>query len=155
MLPGRIRPRALAASEKIYVDRLKKENIETNLYRVNKHTSNRPSKNLKKNDSLLLKKIKKDDYVVLCDERGLQIKTNDITNLLKLARSRSEKFYKYQRLVFSIGEPCGFSDAILKRANEIWSLSGLVMAGGIARLVLLEALYRGVKILEGHPYHNE
>jgi 23S rRNA pseudoU1915 N3-methylase RlmH len=31
----------------------------------------------------------------------------------------------------------------------------LVMAGGVARLVLLEALYRGAMVLEGHPYHNE
>ena len=72
-----------------------------------------------------------------------------------MSRSNSDKLYNYKRLIFSIGDSYGFSDEILNRADEIWSLSGLVMAGGIARLVLLEALYRGVKILEGHPYHNE
>ena len=37
MLPGRIRPRALEVSEKIYIDRLKKENIHINIYRPNKY----------------------------------------------------------------------------------------------------------------------
>ena len=155
ILPGRIRPRALEPSEKIYTDRLKKEKIHINIYRPNKYHSKITSRNIIKNDSLLLQQFKKDDYVVICDEKGVQVKTNDVTNLLKLARSNSDKLYNHRRLVFSIGDSYGFSDEILNRADEIWSLSGLVMAGGIARLVLLEALYRSVKILEGHPYHNE
>ncbi len=155
MLPGRIRPRALEVSEKMYIDRLKKEDININTYRPNKYHSKITPRNLIKNDSLLLKQFKKDDYVVLCDEKGVQVRTKDVTKLLKLAHSKSDKLYNCKRLIFSIGDSYGFSDEILNRADEIWSLSGLVMAGGIARLVLLEALYRGVKILEGHPYHNE
>ena len=103
----------------------------------------------------MLQQFKKDDYVVICDEKGVQVKTTDVTNLLKLARSKSDKLYNHNRLIFSIGDSYGFSDEILNRADEIWSLSGLVMAGGIARLVLLEALYRSFMIIDNHPYHNE
>ena len=154
-MPGKIRPRALQESEKIYVDRLEKEKVEIISYRSNKCRLNNSDKKLLKTDSTLYKQLKKNDYIVLFDEKGVQVKTRDVTNLLKSARSKSGVFYKYERIVFSIGGSHGFSEQILKQADEIWSLSGLVMAGGIARLVLLEALYRGIKIIEGHPYHNE
>ena len=60
-----------------------------------------------------------------------------------------------RRLIFLIGGPYGFSDLIRKRADIICSLSGLVLASGIARIVLLEALYRSFMIIDNHPYHNE
>ena len=57
--------------------------------------------------------------------------------------------------MFIIGSPSGFSDDVRNNANLVFSLSGLILAGGIARLVLLEALYRANMILDNHPYHNE
>ena len=82
-----------------------------------------------------LKQVRADDFVVVCDERGSHIETADVAKLLGLARAGSERLSGRGRIDFAIGGAYGFSEAVRTRADEVWSLSGLVMAGGIARLV--------------------
>ena len=53
-----------------------------------------------------------------------------------------------------IGGSLGLSDAVLKRANETLSLSDMTLPHRIARLVLLEQIYRAHKICAGEPYHK-
>lgn len=57
-------------------------------------------------------------------------------------------------LCFLIGGPEGLSQDILKRCDERWSLSKLTLPHPLARIVLLEALYRAWSIICNHPYHK-
>lgn len=57
-------------------------------------------------------------------------------------------------LCFLIGGPEGLSPEILKRCNERWSLSRLTLPHPLARVILLEALYRAWTIISNHPYHK-
>lgn len=57
-------------------------------------------------------------------------------------------------VTFVIGGSLGLSGAVLQRANETLSLSDLTLPHRIARLVLLEQVYRAHKILFGEPYHK-
>lgn len=57
-------------------------------------------------------------------------------------------------LCFLIGGPEGLSPELLAQCEEQWSLSSLTLPHTIARIVLLETLYRAFSILNNHPYHK-
>lgn len=54
-----------------------------------------------------------------------------------------------------IGGPDGLAPACLERAECSWSLSPLTFPHGLARVVVVEQLYRAWSVLAGHPYHRE
>jgi 23S rRNA (pseudouridine1915-N3)-methyltransferase len=87
--------------------------------------------------------------VVLCDERG---ETPDSTELSKwMGRWRNEGV---RELDFAIGDAHGFNDADRRAADRVLALSALTFPHRLARLVLVEQLYRAGTILAGHPYHH-
>lgn len=57
-------------------------------------------------------------------------------------------------LCFLIGGPEGLAAAVLAQCHERWSLSTLTLPHALARIVLLETLYRAWSILHNHPYHK-
>lgn len=56
------------------------------------------------------------------------------------------------RLVFVIGGFAGLSDAVKRRADAVWSLSSLTFTHDLARVLLMEQLYRALSIIHHHPY---
>ena len=59
-----------------------------------------------------------------------------------------------QQLLFAIGGPDGLTDKVLTRAPFTLSLGKLTLPHELARIILLEQLYRAFTILKGHPYHS-
>jgi 23S rRNA (pseudouridine1915-N3)-methyltransferase len=57
-------------------------------------------------------------------------------------------------LKFFIGGPYGFEDNFLKKSDQVISLGKLTMSHRIAKVVLLEQIYRGFSIINNHPYHK-
>ncbi len=97
----------------------------------------------------ILKLIKKDDYVVLLDERGKDINTPSFAKLLDTHLQSGTK-----RLVFIIGGAFGVGDEVVTRANLTLKLSSLVFSHMLVRLILVEQLYRASSLLEGSAYHH-
>ena len=60
-----------------------------------------------------------------------------------------------KRLVFVVGVPYGFSDAVYKAAAEKISLGKMTFSHQMIRLIFIEQIYRAMTILNNEPYHHE
>lgn len=103
----------------------------------------------KKEGETIMDFLQKDDYLVLLDERGKQVSSEDLAAFIQQRGNESVK-----TLVFLIGGAFGVSDAIKKRANFTWSLSKLVFPHQLARLILAEQVYRACSINRNEKYHH-
>jgi 23S rRNA (pseudouridine1915-N3)-methyltransferase len=85
---------------------------------------------------------------VLLDARGRQFTSEEFAELLRDQQDRGT-----QNLLFGIGPADGFSNEARSSADLILSFGKMTMAHELARVVLLEQIYRAFTILKGHPYH--
>ena len=155
LLPGKIKPKALLAAQDEYIKRLKSFGVEVVEYKDEKVSSRSPEQTKDAEADRINKLLKEGDYLVACDERGKKIQTLEMAELLRAARQGSHPMAGKRRMVLVIGGALGLSQRVRERADTVWSLSSLVMAGGVARIVLLEGIYRSMTVVENHPYHNE
>ena len=155
LLPGKIKPKVLAPAEAEYAKRLARWGVEIREYKDARVDAKNPENTRKEEATRIEKLLKAGDFLVACDERGTPIQTQKLATILQEASAGGGSFSGRQRLVILIGGAVGLDESIRTRADAVWSLSSLVMAGGVARIVLLEGLYRAMTILRGHPYHNE
>lgn len=90
------------------------------------------------------------DFVILLDERGVNISSPELAD--KIQKAGNEEGL---RIVCIIGGAFGVSPEVRSRANFIWSLSKLVFPHQVARLLLVEQIYRSLTILKREKYHHE
>ncbi len=102
-----------------------------------------------KEGEMILDFIKKDDYLVVLDERGKQLTSEGLANFIQARANESEK-----NIIFLIGGAFGLSKEVLKRADHSWSLSQLVFPHQLVRLILAEQVYRACSILRNEKYHH-
>ena len=102
-----------------------------------------------KEGDLILKKIKSTDCLILLDEHGKQFDSVAFSGYLQKHMNSGVK-----QVVFVIGGPYGFSDAIYKKAKGKISLSKMTFSHQMIRLFFIEQLYRGFTILRNEPYHH-
>jgi 23S rRNA (pseudouridine1915-N3)-methyltransferase len=89
-----------------------------------------------------------DGWVVALDRQGRQLASEE---LAAFVREREEQ--PPQRTVFVIGGPRGLAPGVLDGARTRLSLGAPTLPHQLARVVLLEQLFRAFKILRGEPYH--
>ena len=87
--------------------------------------------------------------LVMLDQRGRQFTSEEFAELLRDQQDRGT-----QTLVFAVGPPDGFRTESRSAADLVLSFGKMTLAHELARIVLLEQLYRGFTILKGHPYHT-
>lgn len=86
--------------------------------------------------------------LVLLDGRGKQLSSEEFATYLGNYQDRNPL-----PLLFAVGPANGFTAEIRQEANLLLSLGKMTVAHELARVVLLEQLYRAFTILKGHPYH--
>jgi 23S rRNA (pseudouridine1915-N3)-methyltransferase len=87
-------------------------------------------------------------YLILLDGRGKQLSSEELSQFFRSHQERNP-----QPLLFAIGAADGFSENVRNRADFTLSLGKMTIAHELARVMLLEQLYRAFTILKGHPYH--
>jgi 23S rRNA (pseudouridine1915-N3)-methyltransferase len=97
----------------------------------------------------IVDKIPEGSFVVALDERGRSMSSEGLAGMLErhMLQSTSE-------LTLIIGGAYGLSDEVKQRADLLLSLSEMTLTHQMARLLLLEQLYRGFTIVRNEPYHN-
>lgn len=86
---------------------------------------------------------------VLLDPEGSEWTSEQLANELRYWRDHGTK-----EVTFIVGGPNGVSDDLSSRADKRWSLSRLTFTHEMARVVLLEQLYRAYTIIHGLPYQK-
>jgi 23S rRNA (pseudouridine1915-N3)-methyltransferase len=136
----------------LYKNRIKKYSVfEIITLPDVKNTKNMPVQEQKtKEAAKIIQSITDDDYIVLLDEKGKELRT------LEFSVALGKMFFlPRKRIVFVIGGPWGFSEAVYIRADYKMSLSKMTFPHQLVRLLFLEQLYRAFTIIKGEPYHHQ
>jgi 23S rRNA (pseudouridine1915-N3)-methyltransferase len=97
----------------------------------------------------ILKRLPADAYVISLDrDKGKQLPSEKLAEKL-------EEFGVSGRghIALAIGGPLGLSPEVLRSSRELWSFGPITLPHALARVVLLEQIYRAVKIQRGEKYH--
>lgn len=122
-----------------------------------KNTSKNASPNTSKNNNTnkeiekilqIIAEDKESTAHIALDETGEMYSTQNFTKYI------SKKLINYKKINLYIGGPNGHDESILKKCNDIISLSKMTFTHKIARLILVEQIYRVYNIAHNHPYHK-
>ncbi len=103
-----------------------------------------------KEGTMILEQLQPTDLVILLDEKGKEYTSSAFSVFLAQKMLNGVK-----RLIFVVGGPYGFSDAVYQRADDLLSLSKLTFSHQMVRMIFAEQLYRAMTIMKGEPYHHE
>lgn len=102
---------------------------------------------LTKEGKKLLSLVPTDSYIIALDVGGRNISSEGTARVL------GKLWDAGRNVAFIIGGPLGIADEIRSAAQECWSLSALTFTHQMARVILLEQIYRAYKINNGEKYH--
>lgn len=106
------------------------------------------NENIKIEEELILKNVDKKSYIILLDIKGKMIDSIELSNLI------DKTFISYPKITFIIGGSNGVTENIRNIANYRLSFSSMTFPHGLFRGVLLEQIYRSLKILNNESYHK-
>lgn len=98
---------------------------------------------------LILRAVAQNADLVLLDEHGKEYRSIEFADYIQ------KKMSSGRDVVFVVGGPYGFSEAVYQRANGKISLSKMTFSHQMVRLFFVEQIYRAMTILRGEPYHHE
>lgn len=99
---------------------------------------------------MISKNINSSDHLILLDDKGSKFTSLQFAEQLNHWMSHVQT-----KVIFLIGGAFGFDENAYLTARQKLSLSSLTFSHQLARIVLLEQIYRGLSILNNEPYHNE
>lgn len=104
------------------------------------------TKNLE--EKLILDAASGSSLLIAFDERGKQQSSKELSKSIEKWQLEGES------VAMIIGGADGLSSELKQKCNLIWSLSNLTLTHSMARLLLVEQLYRGHSLITNHPYHR-
>jgi len=104
---------------------------------------------LKREGARILAKVPERTFLIALDEQGRNLKSEQFADLLS-----TEMLHGGRDWCLVVGGPYGLDDDIRDRADLTLSLSKMTFTHQMARILLLEQLYRSCTIIKNEPYHN-
>ena len=104
--------------------------------------------NIKEEGDLILRRIQDKDYLVVLDIKGKEMDS------INFSRFMDTSLMHYANITFVIGGSNGVDDRIKNCANERISFSKMTFPHQLFRIILLEQIYRGFRILSNESYHK-
>lgn len=98
---------------------------------------------------MIMKAVTSSADLILLDEHGKEFRSIEFADYVQKRMSSGRD------VLFVVGGPYGFSEAVYQRANGKISLSKMTFSHQMVRLFFVEQLYRAMTILKGEPYHHE
>ena len=102
----------------------------------------------RKEGERLLERISPSAQLVVCDERGVSLSSEQFANWIGERRDRAHD------VAFVIGGAYGLDAPLRSRSSLVLALAPWTLPHELARLVLAEQLYRAGTLLRGEPYHK-
>lgn len=125
--------------------------VETKIIADVKRTASlAPARQKELEGEAILAALRPDDRVALLDENGREFTSREFAAFMQKQMASG-----IRRLVFIVGGPYGFSDAVYARADSKVSLSRMTFNHEMVRLFFVEQLYRSQTILHNTPYHHD
>ena len=151
---GKIKEKYFTAAIAEYAKRLSKyctlNMIEVSDEKAPETLSDKEMTQIKdKEGQRILSKIKEAQFVVTLEIKGKQLTSEGLSEMMAGLGLEGNS-----DVVFVIGGSLGLSDIVLKRSNFSLSFSKMNFPHQMMKVVLLEQIYRGFRIMKGEPYHK-
>jgi 23S rRNA (pseudouridine1915-N3)-methyltransferase len=143
---GRTRNPHLAALSEDYLGRIRRL-LPLDLAQLREPRMSDDRRRASEEGKRIMGRIAPGDYVVALDEGGRARTSQEMAGILevRMGSGRGD-------LVFVVGGPAGLSAELRERANLLLSLSKLTLSHDLARILLLEQIYRSLTIIRNLPY---
>jgi 23S rRNA (pseudouridine1915-N3)-methyltransferase len=140
----------LREGERFYLDRLKRyartKWVEVKPARI--YAKKPVQEILRKEGAAITKQLNRQDHVISLDRMGTRRTSEELASHIdRLSMTHSQ-------LALVVGGPLGLPEEVLQMSHETLSLSSLTLTHEMARLILLEQLYRAFTIIRGEKYHK-
>ena len=106
-------------------------------------------RDIEKESEEILSRIGKDSFIVVADERGRDMSSLEFAGLIERHRLAGTR-----GMTFILGGHAGVSDGVRRRADLLLCLSSMTLTHEMARVVLLEQVYRAFTIIHDLPYQK-
>ena len=104
---------------------------------------------LEQEGNRLLQKIPESAFVITLDIIGKKLDSTEFSSFIEKNMNQGNSY-----LVFVIGGSLGLADAVKKRGDFSLSFSDMTFPHQLMRVILLEQIYRGFRIMRNEPYHK-
>ena len=142
---GKMKDKGLKAVEQDYLKRIQRFNKCQIIELKESNSAFEVNRIIEDESQRLLKSIKDNEYLILFDVKARQMDSLQFAQTINHAGSN---------IAIIIGGSIGFDDRVRQRANQIISLSKMTFPHLLARIIILEQLFRAYKILNHQNYHK-
>jgi 23S rRNA (pseudouridine1915-N3)-methyltransferase len=143
---GKLKKGPVEALARTYADRIR---WTVHIREVEAKHNNPAHQNARENEKLL-QTLPRDAYVMALDGRGKTLSSIEFAKKIRALHDEARP-----HIAFVIGGSEGLSDDIRRRADMLLSFGAQTWPHMLARVMLLEQIYRAQQIIAGHPYHKE